>query len=404
MTSRTDHLLDRVGVRAREQARAEAQTTVAMQEFADARRAEYEAAGPSPHHDLELSSIADELAIELQLSVTVVQNRLHQAREVRGRAPSAWSAFLEGSIDAYRIQIISGALGLLRHAASDDAVDAKVVDYASSHTPAELRSWLKRLVARLEPDGLSERTRARLDERRVRIEHGDDGVSELWALLPTHQAAAIDTMLGETLTAKPSDDGRTSDQFMADELTRRLLTNVDGEPATQLQLAITVPVTSLAGLSNEPGTSLDGRFCLSAETIRDLAARPGTVFHRVVTDPLGRILDVNRLGRFATGDLAFALNVRDGVCQFPTCTRPADRCDKDHRTPWPHGPTNGQNMWSLCRRHHRMKTVGIVAADHDVNGRPSWHLPSGRHMAAEQVNLGTSCDTIGMYREISGIG
>ena len=400
MTSRADQLLDRVGVRAREQARAEARTTVAMLEFADARRAEYEAAGPSPQLDLELASIADELAIELQQSVTVVQNRLHQAREVRGRAPSAWRAFLDGSIDAYRIQIISGALGILRHPASHDVVDAKVADYASSHTPAELRSWLKRLVARLEPDGLSERTRARLDERRVRIAHGDDGVSELWALLPTHQAAAIDTMLGETLTAKPSDDGRTSDQFMADELTRRLLTSADGEPATQFQLALTVPVTSIAGLSNEPGTSLDGRFCLSAETIRDLAARPGTVFHRVVTDPLGRVLDVNRLGRFATGEFDFALNVRDGVCQFPTCTRPADRCDKDHRTPWPHGPTNGQNMWSLCRRHHRMKTVGIVTADRDVNGRPRWHLPSGRHMAAEQVH---GHDTIGVYGEISGI-
>ena len=182
MTSRADQLLDRIGVLAREQARAEARTTAAMLEFADARRAEYETAGPSPHHDLELSSIADELAIELQLSVTVVQNRLHQAREVRGRAPTAWGAFLDGSIDAYRIQIISGALGILRHSASHHAVDAKVADYASSHTPAELRSWMKRLVARLEPDGLSERTRARLDERRVRIAHGDDGVSELWAL------------------------------------------------------------------------------------------------------------------------------------------------------------------------------------------------------------------------------
>jgi hypothetical protein len=47
-----------------------------------------------------------------------------------------------------------------------------------------------------------------------------------------------------------------------------------------------------------------------------------------------------------------------------------------------------------------MRTVGIVTADHDVYGRPNWHLPSGRHMAAEQV---TGCDTIGVYREISGI-
>ena len=128
MISRTDTLLDRVGVRARAQARAEAQTLSAMVEFADARRAEYESAGPSPHRELELASIAEELAVELQMSVTVVQNRLHQARELRRLAPSAWSAFLVGSIDAYRVQIISGALGTLRDATSHEAVDAKAVD------------------------------------------------------------------------------------------------------------------------------------------------------------------------------------------------------------------------------------------------------------------------------------
>ena len=386
MTVRTDILLDQVGRRAREQARAEAQTTVAMVEFADARRSEYEAAERTEWRDLELSSVADELAVELRMSVTVVQNRLHQAGEVRGRAPSAWAAFLNGSIDSYRVQIISSALSTLREPASHLVVDEKVAAYAASHTATELRAGLKRLVARLGPDHLAERTRETVADRKVRITHGDDGASELWALLPTHQAAAIDTMLGEAVMSTRSDDTRTSDQVMADVLTRRLLTNADGESA-QIRIALTVPVTSIADLSNEPGTSLDGRFCLSAETMRHLASRPGTVFHRVVTDPLGRVLDVTKLGRFSTGELDFAVTVRDGVCQFPTCTHPADRCDKDHRTPWPHGPTSGQNLWSLCRRHHRMKTAGIVTVGRDEHGRPNWQLPSGRRTAAESVSL-----------------
>jgi hypothetical protein len=89
MTSRADILLDRVS----RQARAEARTAAAMLEFADARHAEYEAGGHSPDRDLELASIAHELAAELHLSVRTVQNRLHAARMVRGRAQSAWSAF-----------------------------------------------------------------------------------------------------------------------------------------------------------------------------------------------------------------------------------------------------------------------------------------------------------------------
>ena len=387
MTSRADLLLDRAGSRAREEARAEARTTEAMLEFADARRAEYEAGGYSADRDLELASIAHELAVELQLSVRSVQNRLHAARMVRGRAPSAWSAFLAGQVDGYRVGIISDALGTLRDPRSDGIVDARVVDYAATHTATELRAWLKRLIARLEPEHHEDRTRAAVNDRRLHIDHRDDGVSELWALLPTSQAAAIDTLLGQALLAKPSDDTRTSDQYMADELTRRLLSGADDQPAVTATIALTIPATSLAGLTDDPGSSLDGRWILPASMVRELAARPGTLFHRVVTDPVGRVLDVTKLGRFAPPDLQAAIEVRDGVCQFPTCTRPADRCDKDHRVPWPHGPTNGHNMWALCRRHHRMKTAGILTTTPDDNGQPIWHLPSGRHVPAEQMEL-----------------
>jgi len=257
MTSRADTLLDRVGARAREEAQAEARTTMAMLEFADARRAEYEAVGHSADRDLELASIAHELAVELQLSVRSVQNRLHAARMVRGRAPSAWSAFMAGQIDGYRVRIISEALGNLRDPRSDGIVDERVADYATTHTAAELRAWLKRLIARLEPEHNEQRSREAVNDRRVHIDHRDDGVSELWALLPTSQAATIDTMLGEALLSKPSDDTRTSDQYMADELSRRLLARADDEPAVRATIALTIPATSLAGLTDEPGTSLD---------------------------------------------------------------------------------------------------------------------------------------------------
>ena len=387
MTSQADTLLDRVGLRARQLARAEARTTAAMLEFADARRAEYEASERTEWRDVELASIAHELAVELQMSVRTVQNRLHQARVVRGRAPSAWEAFLSGQIDGFRVRIISDALSALSDPRSDGVLDARVVAYAIVHTATELRAWLKRLTARLEPMSHEERASDAVEDRRVHIDHRDDGVSELWALMPTAQAAAIDTVLGEALLSKPSDDPRTNDQYMADELSRRLLAGGDGEPAVKATIALTIPATSLAGLSDEPGTSIDGRWVLPASMVRQLAMREGTVFHRVVTDPAGRVLDVTKLGRFAPAALKLAIEVRDGVCQFPTCTRSARQCDTDHRVPWPHGPTNGRNMWSLCRPHHRMKTAGIFTADLDEHGQPIWHLPTGGRVAAEQMQL-----------------
>ena len=34
-----------------------------------------------------------------------------------------------------------------------------------------------------------------------------------------------------------------------------------------------------------------------------------------------------------------------------------------------------------------MKTAGIVTAELDENGEPTWHLPSGRLVAAERMEL-----------------
>ena len=80
------------------------------------------------------------------------------------------------------------------------------------------------------------------------------------------------------------------------------------------------------------------------------------MFYRLLTDPLGRILDVTEAGRFPSTKLRIAVQARDGTCQVPTCSRPATECDLDHEQPHPRGPTSADNLRPLCRRHHRMKT------------------------------------------------
>ncbi|MGH3456617.1 HNH endonuclease signature motif containing protein, partial [Aeromicrobium sp.] len=99
---------------------------------------------------------------------------------------------------------------------------------------------------------------------------------------------------------------------------------------------------------------------------------------RIVTDPFGGVLDVTELGAFPTEALGRTLELIDGVCVFPTCNRSAVDADKDHKKPHPGGPTTGANLWSLCRRHHRMKTLGVVDTDVGTHGRHRWRMPNGR--------------------------
>jgi hypothetical protein len=40
--------------------------------------------------------------------------------------------------------------------------------------------------------------------------------------------------------------------------------------------------------------------------------------------------------------------------------RAARGCDLDHNTPWPRGPTEANNLGPRHRRHHELKTRGLV--------------------------------------------
>jgi len=110
--------------------------------------------------------------------------------------------------------------------------------------------------------------------------------------------------------------------------------------------------------------------------VRDLAAQPGTLFYRLLTDPQGHLLDVTRMGRFATGQLGFAVRLRAGTCGFPTCTVPADRCDLDHHEPAPRGPTTAANLGPISRRHHRAKTHAAFHSWRDQH-ETCWTTPTG---------------------------
>ena len=47
-------------------------------------------------------------------------------------------------------------------------------------------------------------------------------------------------------------------------------------------------------------------------------------------------------------------------CTSYDCARLACRCDLDHDKAWPRGPTSVTNLCPRCRRHHELKTRGLV--------------------------------------------
>ena len=102
---------------------------------------------------------------------------------------------------------------------------------------------------------------------------------------------------------------------------------------------------------------------MPAAWVADLATTSDPFWHKMVLDPVtDDVLAHEYLGRFAPTVLAKAIMFRDGVCEAPGCLKPADRCDLDHRQPWPDGPTSGANLQPLCRKHHTAKGFGLLPA------------------------------------------
>lgn len=350
-----------------ERARIEARISERMLDYADHIRREAERHTEPRVRDLEATAAADALALTLRQPTRTVQCRVAEARRVRSQLPQTWLAFRSGRIDAYRVRLIAEAAYRLQIDDSLLRLDADVSTVAATKTTAQLNAWLRRFVARTEPEQARKRQRNEAEQRRVFIEHGPDGWSWLNALIPSAAAHRIDRLLTRLAEKRADGDPHlTLEQARSDVLADLALGRVTlddqqtGRSHGGAVIAVTVPVTSLASLSDEPGTTFDGELALPAELVRDLAAEPGTLFHRLLTDPAGHVLDVTEIGRFPSERLRLGVQARDGTCVFATCSRPADRCDLDHEIPHPRGPTTGRNLRPLCRRHHRLKSHGLL--------------------------------------------
>jgi len=247
-TDHGQHLLDRIASLDVQRARIEAEIASEMLAFADLRRCESERQADPIVRDLEAGFATDELSLVVKEPTRTVQCRLAECRRVRGRLPLTWEAFGAGLIDERRMRLIASAVDKLTDNYSTIELDHWVVDYAATHTTAQLRAWLRRFVARNAPDTRAARTE--FEKRSVWMSHQDDGMTFLSAYIRTPDAIRLDSELTRLAKAESS-DGRTLDQKRADVFARGMLG--DGS-SVQATIGVLVPVSTLAGLDNEPGT------------------------------------------------------------------------------------------------------------------------------------------------------
>ncbi|MHB8274775.1 MAG: HNH endonuclease signature motif containing protein, partial [Dermatophilaceae bacterium] len=151
-------------------------------------------------------------------------------------------------------------------------------------------------------------------------------------------------------------------------------------PAAAVQLIVSLP--TMMGLDRGVG-QIPGWGCVSGLQTRQLALQLGSIFKRVVTDPLtGRAIEVTAGTYKVPAGMAEQIKARDGTCRAPGCEIPAERCDLDHSIEWEPddggGPTAETNLGALHRGHHNLKTSGFWDSDQSPDGTLRWTTATGR--------------------------
>ncbi|HWV27058.1 MAG TPA: DUF222 domain-containing protein [Aeromicrobium sp.] len=339
---------------------AEAEAWSAMLRFEDEQTAAAQHE-PTPIGTLiARASIPGDIGQAMGLSENQVKNRLHTARTIRSRTPRVWLAFQSGRVDTARLHHIAHTITILREPESVTQLDARVVDYACTHTTAELKRWLRDFVQRVEADHATARADHERNQRFVKIDHGDDAMSWLTAYLPSPAAAAIERRLHQQARALTG-DGRTLAQREADLLTSWLTTtDTTGEAAVHADIAVVVDADVLAGARPGFATAADGSWTTPAAWITHITHHNNPFWWRMIRQPVtDNILAIEYHGRYAPKLLRQALQFQHPTCIHPGCLVPAWKCDLDHETPWPHGPTRGDNLTPKSRAHHALKGHGF---------------------------------------------
>ena len=333
-----------------------------------------------PEHDDPFSDC--EISAALQLSLPAARDLLHQAIQLDDHLPATLAALQAGQIShpAAR-RIIEPSYTLPPHA--HPGYETRLLPIAHTGSPGQVAAAARRAAAAADPEGFTAAARAARTEHTAIITPDLDGTATLFARLAGVDAAILNTAMDTwARTTRNTGDPRPLNVLRPAALTSFAETYLQNPDAPRshnrpITINITIDLPTYLGLTGHPGHILpDG--LISAEDLRELI--PQATLRRLITDPLtGELLDYGRTTYRIPAPLAAFVLTHDVTSPTPSSTTPTRLSDIDHRTPYPDGPTNPDNLLAPNRRWHRAKTLGgwTVTRNHDHT--LTWTSPLGLH-------------------------
>ena len=331
--------------------------------------------------------VPSEVACSTGCSDGSAERRVELATDLAARLPQVMAAMVSGRIDERKARIFAEKT----RPVADDDLARKIVDEvlpgSDQFTHEQIRARLAYRINKYDPDAAARRAERAQATRRVDYQVTDDSTAIITAAgLPVEQAAAaIERVDAFALAARLDGDSRTLRQLRADALVGLLAGTWHGPaPVHRVGvLELTVPLTTLMGLDTLPA-ELAGWGPLCADVAKQAAEQmlrqpdPKTKVHFTVHDG-DQVVASGTTKRRPPAAMGAQVRARTNRCIFPGCTRPASRCDLDHRQRRTDGGhTVDGNLHPLCRRHHRAKDEGGWHYNVTAPGIYQWISPNGQ--------------------------
>ena len=343
----------------------------------------------------------EEVALILRVASQTAQGVLIDAHELVNRFPATLAMLERGEI-TYRhtSALVQACYGLEDGTAA--AVQERVLKRAGEQSLSQFRASVRRAVAALAPKTADEQLRDALEERRVVFSPRGDGTTELWALLPAPESAAMAARLRELAKQAKTDnpdDQRSLEQREADALTNVVLGG-DGSAApvsVKPVVNVTVALSTLLEVDEQPG-ELDGPGPIPAALARALAFDPNGTWRRLLTDANNRLVDVTATTYRPPANMARFVRLKQQTCCFAGCRRRAIGCELDHIIPrCQGGQTTPSNLQPLCARHHHLKHEAGWTVKREPDGTTVWTSPTGHTYARppDELPIDTTSDPPG---------
>jgi Domain of unknown function (DUF222) len=304
--------------------------------------------------------VVEQVRTALRVGGDEARTRLLEGVVLTQTLPATLALLESGAIsDRQATRLVEEVIGLNPELVPE--LEGLVLARAAEQSYAAFRRSVIRARAIVAPKEAEQDREQQMTQRRVVFTPRANGMSEVWALLPSEGAQVLHAAVRALAGREGPTDTRKVAQREADGLIEMAtwVLHHDGLPREQglrPQIQITMTLETLLGLNDLPA-ELDGIGPIPSSVARRLAHDPTGTWRRLIVDPInGRCLDYGRSTYTPPAQLREHSIAVHRTCIFPGCHRHARRCDLDHHQDWNDlGETSDANIGPLCPRHHHLK-------------------------------------------------